>query len=164
MASFSGKSHPVSRFKSLTVMLPSISRLPSAAGMRIFSLLSCSSSICPTISSSISSSVTRPIKPPYSSTTSAKCAFRARNALSCSAREVVSGTNQGGEMSERISSLLAPSGEAASARNKSLACRMPIIFSISFSQNGIRVCGLSRTCRTISSVLRLILIIIMPLR
>ncbi len=67
-------------------------------------------------------------------------------------------------MSERISTPLAPSGDEASARNKSLACKMPIIFSISFSQNGIRVCGLSKTCRTISSVLRLILIIIMPLR
>jgi hypothetical protein len=44
----------------------------------------------------MSSSVTRPLTSPYSSTTSAKWVLRRRNALSCSDSGRMSGTNQGG--------------------------------------------------------------------
>ena len=57
--------------------------------------MSCSSAMSPTISSRMSSSVTRPCTSPYSSTTSAMWVLRLRKALSWSLRLVVSGTNHG---------------------------------------------------------------------
>ena len=60
----------------------------AAARSRSGSSTSCSSAMSPTISSMMSSSVTRPCSAPYSSTTSAKCARRRRNSRICSSSGV----------------------------------------------------------------------------
>src|SRR5665213_2285782 len=97
-------------------------RTPGIAG-------SCSSVMSPTISSRMSSSVTRPSTTPYSSTTSANGVLRRRNALSCSDTGRVSGTNQAGRISAATSSLEASPSTACSARSRSLTCRTPMMFS-----------------------------------
>ena len=63
--------------------------------MSLESFGSNSSDISPTISSKISSSVIKPWRLPYSSTTSAKWALRCKNCLIWSSKEVVSGTKYG---------------------------------------------------------------------
>ena len=83
----------------------------------------------PTISSRMSSSVTRPITSPYSSTTSAKCVLRRRNALSCSPSGRKSGTNHGGRATALMSIFDRSPCAAWIARSRSLACRMPMMFS-----------------------------------
>ena len=67
---------------SRTGVAPSTLTEPSACWRMLESCTSCSSVIWPTISSRMSSSVMRPCTSPYSSTTSAICDLRFRNALS----------------------------------------------------------------------------------
>ena len=113
--------------------------------------MSCSSEMSPTISSRISSSVTSPSTSPYSSTTSAKWVLRRRNALSCSDSGRMSGTNQGGSAIAMTS--ISPRSPSAffSARSRSLACRMPTMFSGLSRHSGMRVKPDLSTALTISS-------------
>ena len=104
--------------------------------------MSCSSVMSPTISSRMSSSVTSPSTSPYSSTTSANCVLRRRNALSCSDSGRMSGTNQGGSAIARCRSSARSPSASCSARSRSLACRMPTMFSGLSRHSGMRVTGL----------------------
>ncbi len=139
----SGRSQSSARFRSRTVTSPSTLTQPSGWRRTPWTEVSCSSSISPTISSRMSSSVTSPCRAPYSSTTRAKWVLRLRKALSWSFRLVVSGMNHGSRVMApmSISSTLPPASAMALAR--SLACSTPTMFSVSSLYSGRRVKGLS---------------------
>ena len=101
--------------------------------------MSCSSSMSPTISSRMSSRVTRPIRAPYSSTTRAVWEWRSRNAASCSDNVVVSGTNQGSVATFMISMPDGLPPRRHSSRSRSLACSTPTMLSGSSRHSGMRV-------------------------
>ena len=133
-------SNPSTRFRSRMVTAPSTLTEPSGCLRTPGMATSCSSVMSPTISSSMSSSVTRPSTTPYSSTTRANGVLRRRNALSwlgdggaCRAR------TKAARISPAMSTLVASPSSACSARNKSLTCRMPTMFSGLPRQSGMRV-------------------------
>ena len=110
------------------------------------SAMSNSSSISPTICSSTSSMVMSPATRPNSSITTAKWLRLPRNSRSRSFKPLLSGTNTAGRNSARILS----SGARCSL-SRSLAIKMPMMFSRSFSYTGKRECAVSITRWSISS-------------
>ena len=110
MATSSGSPQPNSRLRSRIGTSPWQIRLPSSRRMTPRLMASCSSSMSPVISSMMSSSVTMPRSAPYSSTTMAKCSWRARKAWSWSNSTVDSGMNQGGVMTSSILTARGPPG------------------------------------------------------
>ncbi|MCY1546559.1 hypothetical protein D9M68_825600 [compost metagenome] len=99
-----------------------------------------SSSISPTISSSTSSMVMRPATRPNSSITMARWLRLPRNSRSRSFRPLLSGTKVAGRSRARMLS----SGARCSL-SRSLASRMPMMFSVSPSYTGKRECAVSMT-------------------
>ena len=102
------------------------------------SAMSNSSSISPTICSSTSSIVMRPAVRPNSSITMARWLRLPLNSRSKSFSPLLSGTNTAG----RSSALMFSSGARCNF-SKSLAIKMPMMFSFSLSYTGNRECAVS---------------------
>jgi len=124
----------------LTRQMSSASAKMSPSGS---SSVSNSSSISPTICSITSSKVTRPAVRPNSSTTMAMWLRVARNSRSSACRSLFSGTKSGGRTRVRRFS----SGARASL-SRSLASRMPMMFSRPPCTTGKRECAVRITCST----------------